>query len=767
MTTPKPPELSPPPARRLRVYAFDPHASLELGTAKFSHALISLPWNDPSDGKLEAGPVNDYLEVIDVDPISGQFYAPIDLDAPQVLAQDGLPPSEGDPRFHQQMVFAVVMKTIKTFERALGRKVMWRPVWVEKPKKGSDASAISQPAGEPVKPPPTNTYVATQKLRVYPHALREANAYYSREKRALLFGYFNSTERAAGARWIFTALSHDIIVHETTHAILDGLHRRYSEPTSEDSLAFHEAFADIAALFSHFQLYEAVHDYIAKNGGKLDESSLLSGLAGQFAKGTTGNRSLREFVGTPPDPSLLDGTLEAHERGAILVAAVFDAFLSIYSARTADLMRLGSVRVGAAQERLHPDLSARLAKEAMRAADHVLRMCIRALDYLPPVDVRFGEFLRGIITADADLIPDDTLNYRLAFVEAFRARGIFAENCLSMSPDNLLWERPDDPNGYLSTDDIVDANLNLTPEYDRTKIAATAELNRKKIWYWLIQPDVSVGRASKGESEDDRERRETETAALKALLSRARAAFSEDGANAGLPISANEFVENSRDQLGSLGIERGVISEVVAKLNADGDHFDKWEALLDAIKPNMSRITFNTDVDQAWEGALGVFFQRREHSDLFTISDGPHGLPVEVHSVRTTRRAGPDGQDIRQLVIEVTQRRSGYFSRADQTKYDAMPEAARLAERKAVEAAAAAAGTEPAPPPPTFVFRGGATLIIDLRDNTLRYVIRKSINDNTRLDAQRQFLLDADEGDTAFTYNRGQANEPFALLHRH
>ena len=45
--------------------------------------------------------------------------------------------------------------------------------------------------------------------------------------------------------------------------------------------------------------------------------------------------------------------------------------------------------------------------------------------------------------------------------------------------------------------------------------------------------------------------------------------------------------------------------------------------------------------------------------------------------------------------------------------------------------------------------------------------VRKSIGDNTRLDAQRRFLLDADEGDTAFTYNRGQANEPFALLHRH
>jgi hypothetical protein len=40
----------------------------------------------------------------------------------------------------------------------------------------------------------------------------------------------------------------------------------------------------------------------------------------------------------------------------------------------------------------------RLANEAAKAARHVLNMCIRALDYCPPVDITFGEYLRGIIT---------------------------------------------------------------------------------------------------------------------------------------------------------------------------------------------------------------------------------------------------------------------------------------------------------------------------------------------------------------------------------
>ena len=44
-----------------------------------------------------------------------------------LLAQDGMPLSEADPRFHQQMVYAVGMATIAVFEKALGRTVLWSP----------------------------------------------------------------------------------------------------------------------------------------------------------------------------------------------------------------------------------------------------------------------------------------------------------------------------------------------------------------------------------------------------------------------------------------------------------------------------------------------------------------------------------------------------------------------------------------------------------------------------------------------------------------
>jgi hypothetical protein len=229
------PPVPKPPMRRLRVYAFDPQSSVELKTAVINDTVIELPWETRWEDQLEPGPINDYLEVIDYDPSSDLFYAPVDLNAPFLLAQDGLPPSEGCPQFHQQMVFAVAMRTIRNFERALGRVVLW----------AGDRNASQDT--------PDRSF--TRRLRIYPHGLREKNAYYSPSKCALLFGYFKHPEGdTASSSWVFTCLSQDIVAHETTHAILHGMQQRSIESSNLDSLAFHEAFADIIALLQHFSL---------------------------------------------------------------------------------------------------------------------------------------------------------------------------------------------------------------------------------------------------------------------------------------------------------------------------------------------------------------------------------------------------------------------------------------------------------------------------------------------------------------------------------
>src|SRR6185369_1156835 len=118
----------------------------------------------------------------------------------------------------------------------------------------------------------------------------------------------------------------------------------------------------------------------------------------------------------------------------------FEAFLNIYKSRVADLLRIASNGSGILpQGELHPDLVDRLAGEASKAAGHVLNMCIRALDYCPPVDITFGDYLRAIISADSDAIRDDQRDYRLAFIDAFRRRGIYPEGIKTLSVESLRY----------------------------------------------------------------------------------------------------------------------------------------------------------------------------------------------------------------------------------------------------------------------------------------------------------------------------------------
>ncbi len=434
--TPMPFVPTEPAFRNLRGYSIDPSLTTQLDLAPIGEVTFKIPWEG-----LAPGPVGEYLEVIDVDPASGCFYEPVDLDDPKLLAQHGLAPSEGTPQFHQQMVYAVASLTIRNFERALGRRSLWRP---GPPPEGTD---------------PKNDSAFVQRLRVYPHALREQNAYYSPKKVALLFGYFKATEREEADHvpggLVFTCLSHDIVAHETVHALLDGMHRRFLNPTNPDVRAFHEAFADIVALLQHFTFPEILRHQIASTQGKLrTHQNLLGQLAGQFGRSTGRRGALRDAIGrvSPttgewephrPDPGEYRTVTAPHDRGAILVAAVFDAFLAIYERRTADLLRLATGGTGVLQPgAIHPDLVTRLADDAAKVAQHVLTMCIRALDYCPPVDITFGEFLRAIITADTDAVADDDLRYRVAFVDAFRKRGLYPRDLRTLSEDSLVWRGP-------------------------------------------------------------------------------------------------------------------------------------------------------------------------------------------------------------------------------------------------------------------------------------------------------------------------------------
>jgi hypothetical protein len=236
---------------------------------------------------------------------------------------------------------------------------------------------------------------------------------------------------------VFTCVSHDIIAHETTHAIVDRLRPGFNEVTNGDVLAFHEAFADLVAIFQHFKLEQVLVDAINERKADLSTAEAISGMARQFGFASAQKAPLRSALDTTPDPGALRRTHEPHARGVILVQAVFDAYQTTYQARVQDLLRLASGGSGILHPgRAHPDLVNRLAREARETAQLFFDRCVGAFTYMPPIDVTFPDFLRALVTADRVASPVDD-SFRTAIIEAFRRRGIYATEAGSLSEQSV------------------------------------------------------------------------------------------------------------------------------------------------------------------------------------------------------------------------------------------------------------------------------------------------------------------------------------------
>jgi hypothetical protein len=324
------------------------------------------------------------------------------------------------------------MITYDRFRQALGRT--------------PDFSFGPQRAGEPDDPD------GVVKLHIYPHGMKEDNAYYDPDRGALRFGYTFANKRAVGMNQpggiIYTSLSHDVVVHETAHALLDGMRAKFMLPSNGDVDAFHEGFADLVAVFLRFQYRDLVKEAI-KQSTDLD-SRLLTDIMRQWGQATGEDdgsprkalRSAAVAAGGPDEPVAKEFFYsrgkEAHDLGAILVAAVFDAFRWIYSRKTAALRAVGR-RNGEPPSAELVDL---LTGEAIRLARQFLDIVIRAVDYCPPVDLTFGEYLRALVTADFDVVPEDPWGYREAFVQAFRRYRITVDDVDDLSEQSLLWKTP-------------------------------------------------------------------------------------------------------------------------------------------------------------------------------------------------------------------------------------------------------------------------------------------------------------------------------------
>ena len=411
-----------PHTRRMAVLAQDPGVKRADGTILTASVIV--PWEDVVDG-----PAGHRVYVVDYDATTRTMYNPA-----QVIGDEPVLPADDaqildDPAFHARNVYALVMRTLARFEYALGRRVSWG--------------------------------FRAHQLKVVPHAFEEMNAFYSREAEALLFGYYRTT----GKR-VFMCLSHDIVVHETTHALVDGLRSRFMAPSSPDQAAFHEAFADIVALLSVFSLEEIVGELISRDGASDTQDAMIArsdvtaenlmrsallGLADEMTpeSGIARVNALRRSVELEPDVGILKTTAyeEPHRRGEVLVAATMRAFVDAWVRRLAPPAEVTSEVV---------ELR-RVVEEGVDVAKTLLTMAIRALDYTPPVHIEFGDFLSAMLTADSEIRSDDTrYGLRAGLRDWFARYGITAAS----ETEDGLWEPS---NKQLASDGVRFGSLQTDP----------------------------------------------------------------------------------------------------------------------------------------------------------------------------------------------------------------------------------------------------------------------------------------------------------------
>jgi hypothetical protein len=606
---PKERDSSQPIYRPLKIFALDPSVSRLEGAT----AVVKVPYEP-----LAPGPCGYFFKV--ENSTEGAGPKPerplLSLDDHDILINNGLDPSTADERFHEQMVYAICSVVHTAFRTGLGRQLVWG-----------------------FNKPPDRT-----QLLIKPRAFQSNNSHYDREAGELCFGFYKSQAQDTYPGTVFACLSHDTVAHEVTHALLDGLRAHFSLPMSADVVAFHEGFADLVALFQHFSYEQVVRTAIRKSRGDLSRADLLTDIARQLGMSRKGSSSaLRSAIDYASEQSehaaegkkrvlrVYDSSLNAHDLGSVLVFAVFEAFINVYRRKTERLLRLatgGTGRLRAGE--ISADLQTALAEKASKLASQFLTMCIRAIDYCPPVDMTFGQYLRAVITADKDLVPDDTWAYREAWVDAFRRYKIFPNSVPDLSEESLLWR---------SAKQLKTSNP-AEPKYPEIK----------ELSFFNLRFDGDPG-----------------WPASKAELHR-------QACELGKAISKPEL-------LGLFG------------LTANGDRELKREIDLDADEVELPKI----------------------------------------QSIRSSRRIGPSGQVVFDLVAEVTQLRRAHVKGSNVT----------------------------------CNFYGGSTIIIDPQGE-IRYVIAKRVTNNLRLQQQIEFLNKPQGAQYKDSFYGQVSSQPnfFMMLHK-
>lgn len=324
------------------------------------------------------GPVTRRVAVVQFDEATGalcpgvRFVPPVGKRPGSYQIADLADPTADD--FLCVNAFATILDTLSMYEEpdALGREIEW---------------AFGAP-----------------QLLVVPRAGEWANAFYQRESHSLQFFHFPSRTAEPGQpRTVFTSLSQDILAHETAHAILDGIAPDLYHCLTPQSLALHEAVADLTALLVAVRSRTLRQRLLDKTMGEVGGQHAFSQLAEEFGfeRDRTGRslhlRSLWNERNLDPNDESLDelnrrnqaSRAEPHLLSEVLSGSLYRVFAHLHAEYRARR---------AAEQGISEHSASGFA--LFVAAQHFKRLVLRSLDYLPPGEVSFADYGRAILASD-------------------------------------------------------------------------------------------------------------------------------------------------------------------------------------------------------------------------------------------------------------------------------------------------------------------------------------------------------------------------------
>lgn len=311
----------------------------------------------------------------------------VDQEAAQAVHRQFIESLVKNPHFHQVNVWAVVQRVLEFYQdpQALGRPIPW----------GFNGN----------------------RLIIFPHAGYGNNAFYDPDSKSLKFYYFGDQQNPG-----YTCLSHDIIAHETGHAILDGIRPHYKKASSVQAAAFHEFIGDLTAILLAL-FNQDIREHLAKTTlGDLSAAEVLSSIAEEFGEQVEDRPYLRS-ASNKLSMQEVQNSLSPHHVSQVLTAAMFEILIEIAKKRVqwGEADETGDGQEERAETHGKPESP---AKNLWRTADSFRRIALQPLDICPPCDIQFLDYASAVLRNDELTNPVDSHGYRQIMLDVFHRRGL-------------------------------------------------------------------------------------------------------------------------------------------------------------------------------------------------------------------------------------------------------------------------------------------------------------------------------------------------------